>query len=216
MKKLITALCLGILLAVSSVALAAEPDGTYVISPRDSIKISVMFHDDLSGTYTPLSDNTFEYPLLGTIRAPGKTVQQFTEEMKQRLSEYIIDPKVTINIADMGGVRVYVFGQAPTQGAFQLSDRTHNVVDALAAAGGFGYKTSKKRIYLIRGGQKDTMRQIDMKAYLQKGDLSQNIELQEGDVLYLTSNKKLSVDSIFAFVTRTLTAWNDVDEISKR
>lgn len=215
MKKLISALCIGILLMAGSAA-AAEPSGTYVISPRDSISIKVMFHDDLSGTYVPLSDNTFQYPLLGTIRAPGKTVTQFTEEMKQRLSEYIIDPKVTINIAAMGGVRVYVFGQSPKQGAFQLSDRTHNVVDALAAAGGFGWKTSKKRIILIRGGQKETMRQIDMKAFLQKGDLRQNVELQEGDVLYLTSNKKLSLDSIFSFVTGAISTWNNIDEISSR
>lgn len=215
MKKILIALCLGALLTGGS-ALAAEPDDEYVISSRDHIKISVMFHDDLSGTYVPLSDNTFEYPLIGTVSAPGKTLLQLTEELKQRLSEYIIDPKITINITAMGGTKVYVFGQAPKQGAFYLNERTHNVVDALAAAGGFGFKTSKKRIFLIRDGQKDTMRQIDMRAYLQKGDLSQNVELQEGDVLYLTSNKKLAFDSIFRLVTSTLSAWNDVDEISKR
>ena len=60
------------------------------------------------------------------------------------------------------------------------------------------------------------MRQIDMKAYLQKGDLSQNIALQEGDVLYLTSNHKLTFANIFGLVTSSLGAWNDVDEISKR
>ncbi len=216
MKKLFAALALGAALAGSSVALAADVDKEYVISPRDSIKISVMFHDDLNGTYVPLSDSTFEYPLIGTVRAPGKTVHALTEELKQRLSEYIIDPKITINITAMGGTKVYVFGQAPKQGAFYLNERTHNVVDALAAAGGFGYKTSKKRIFLIRGGQRETMRQIDMKAYLQKGDLSQNVELQEGDVLYMTSNKKLSFDNIFGLVTGSLGAWNDVDEIRKR
>ena len=175
MKKLFAALALGAVLASSSVALAADADKEYVISPRDHIKISVMFHEDLSGTYVPLSDLTFEYPLIGTVSAPGKTVHQLTEELQQRLSEYVIDPKITINITSMGGTKVYVFGHAPKQGAFYLNERTHNVVDALAAAGGFGYKTSKKRIFLIRGGQRETMRQIDMKAYLQKGDLSQNI-----------------------------------------
>ena len=215
MKKILIALCLGAMLTGGR-ALAAEPDDEYVISSRDHIKISVMFHDDLSGTYVPLSDNTFEYPLIGTVSAPGKTLLQLTEELKQRLSEYIIDPKITINITAMGGTKVYVFGQAPKQGAFYLNERTHNVVDALAAAGGFGFKTSQKRIFLIRDGQKDTMRQIDMRAYLQKGDLSQNVELQEGDVLYLTSNKKLAFDSICRLVTSTLSAWNDVDEISKR
>ena len=216
MKKIITALALGAALACSTAAMAAEAGKEYVISPRDSIKISVMFHEDLSGTYVPLSDSTFEYPLIGTVSAPGKTIHELTEEMKQRLSEYIIDPKVTINITAMGGTKVYVFGQAPKQGAFYLNERTHNVVDALAAAGGFGNKTSKKRIFLIRDGKQETMRQIDMKSYLQKGDLSQNVELQEGDVLYLTSNKKLTFANIFGLVTSSLGAWNDVDEISKR
>ena len=216
MKKIIAALALGATLAYSTAAMAAEADKEYVISPRDSIKISVMFHDDLTGTYVPLSDSTFEYPLIGTVSAPGKTIHELTEEMKQRLSEYIIDPKVTINITAMGGTKVYVFGQAPKQGAFYLNERTHNVVDALAAAGGFGNKTSKKRIFLIRDGKQETMRQIDMKAYLQKGDLSQNVVLQEGDVLYLTSNHKLTFANIFGLVTGSLGAWNDVDEISKR
>ena len=90
MKKILIALCLGALLTGGS-ALAAEPDDEYVISSRDHIKISVMFHDDLSGTYVPLSDNTFEYPLIGTVSAPGKTLLQLTEELKQRLSEYIIE-----------------------------------------------------------------------------------------------------------------------------
>ena len=215
MKKLVTALCLGAILTTGSIY-AAELDERYVISPRDHINIKVMFHDDLSGTYVPLSDYTFQYPLIGTVNAPGKTVHELTEELKQRLSEYIIDPKITINISSMGGTKVYVFGHAPKQGAFYLNERTHNVVDALAAAGGFGYKTSKKRIFLIRGGQQDNMKQIDMKAYLKKGDLSQNVELQEGDVLYLTSNKKLSIENIFGFVSGILNAWNDADDISKR
>lgn len=216
MKKLITALTLTAALTCTVPASAAIENDVYVISPRDNIKITVMDHGDLSGTYVPLSDYTFEYPLIGTVRAPGKTVLQLTEELKQRLSEYIIDPKITINITAMGGTKVYVFGQAPKQGAFYLNERTHNVVDALAAAGGFGTKTSKKRIILIRGGQKETMRQIDMKAYLQKGDLSQNVALQEGDVLYLTSNHKLPLENVFMLVTRAIAAWDDLDEVRKR
>lgn len=216
MKRKLAALALLAAITCSNHAMAAEEGKTYVISPRDHIKISVMFHEDLSGTYVPLSDSTFEYPLIGTVSAPGKTVLQLTDELKQRLSEYIIDPKITVNITTMGGTRVYVFGQVPHQGAFYLNERTHNVVDALAAAGGFGNKTSKKRIFLIRGGQQETMRQIDMKAYLQKGDLSQNIELQEGDVLYMTSNHKFTFANIFSLASSALGAWNDADEIGKR
>ena len=212
MKKLILALCLLALLVAGSAA-AAEPDEEYVISPRDHIKISVMFHEDLSGTYVPLSDYSFEYPLLGTVYAPGKTIKQFTAEMKERLSEYIIDPKLTINISSMGGTKVYVFGIVPKQGAFYLNERTHNVVDALAAAGGFGRKTAKKSIYLIRKGNERNIQKLNINQFLTNGDVSQNPILYEGDCLYLTSNHKLDLGTILGLVTRAIAAWNDIDDI---
>lgn len=216
MKRKLAALALLAAITCSNHAMAAEEGKTYVISPRDHIKINVMFHDDLSGTYVPLSDLTFEYPLIGTVSAPGKTIHELTEELKQRLSEYIIDPKITINITSMGGTKVYVFGQAPKQGAFYLNERTHNVVDALAAAGGFGSKTAKKRILLIRKGDEQNIQELNINKFLKEGDVSQNPSLREGDCLYLTSNHKLSFANIISLVSGALGTWNDADEIRKR
>lgn len=215
MKKLILALCLGALLTAGSVA-TAEPSEEYIISPRDSIRITVMNHNDLCGTYMPLSDNTFDYPLLGTIYAPGKTIRQFTEEMKERLAEYIIDPKVTINIATMGGTRVYVFGIIGKQGALSLDSRNRRVLDALAAAGGFSYKTAKKHIFLIRKGDEKNIQELNLRAFFKNGDVSQNPIMNEGDCLYLTSNHKLSIESVFGFITSAIATWNNIDEISNR
>lgn len=217
MKKIVAALALTAVLTCNSLASAAKnEDDVYVISPRDSIKITVMFHEDLSGTYVPLSDYTFQYPLIGTVTAPGKTIQQLTEELQQRLSEYIIDPKIRINITSMGGTRVFVFGQIPHQGAFNLNERTHNVLDALAAAGGFGNKTAKKRIILIRKGDEQNIQELNINKFLKNGDVTQNPSLHEGDCLYLTSNHKLSFAEIFTLITRGIAAWDDIDEIRKR
>ena len=217
MKKVVAALALTAVLTCNGLASAAKnEDEVYVISPRDHIQITVMFHEGLSGTYVPLSDYTFQYPLIGTVTAPGKTIQQLTKELEQRLSEYIIEPKVRINITSMGGTKVYVFGQAPKQGAFYLNERTHNVLDALAAAGGFGYKTAKKSIFLIRKGDEQNIQKLNINNFLRNGDVTQNPVLREGDCLYLTSNHKLSFADIFLLATRSLSAWNDLDEIRKR
>lgn len=215
MKKMIAAVVLTVTLAYSGLASAAEEE-EYIISPRDHIKITVIGHDDLSGTYVPLSDNSFEYPLLGTIYAPGKTIRQFTQEMKKQLAEYIIDPRVIINITEMGGTRVYVFGQVGNQGAFGLNNRSRRVLDALAAAGGFGVKTAKKQIYLIRKGDEQNIQKLNINRFLKNGDLSQNPIMNEGDCLYLTSNHKLPVQSIFSFITGAIATWNNIDEIKER
>ena len=212
---MIATVILAVTLAYSGLAIAAEEE-EYIISPRDHIKITVMNHEDLSGTYVPLSDNSFEYPLLGTIYAPGKTIQQFTHEMEERLTEFIINPKVIINITEMGGTRIYIFGQVPNQGAFSLGNRNRRVLDALAASGGFGSKTAKKHIFLIRKGNEQNIQILNINRFLKTGDLTQNPVLNEGDCLYLTSNHKLSVQSIFSFITGAIATWNNVDEIKER
>ena len=219
MKKLLAALALSAVLACSATALAAEE---YIMSPGDSLQIYVLGHPDISSTRSN-SDSSFlvrpdgkvDFPLVGSIDTTGKTVAQFTQELKTRLSEYIVNPDITINISKLGTTRVLVLGQVRNQGMHELT-KSHRVADALAAAGGFVDKSAKKNIYLIRNMKEDNIQLINMRAFLKKGDVSQNVVLNEGDVLYLTSNHKLTFGTVFSLVTSAISTWNNIDEISNR
>lgn len=80
--------------------------------------------------------------------------------------------------------------------------KSHRVLDALGAAGGFTEKAAKKNVFLIRNGKEETMQKLNFNNYLQKGELSQNVVLQEGDCLYLTSNHKVTfARDIFPFIS---------------
>lgn len=219
MKKLVMALCLGILLTAGTVEAAVED---YTFKPGAQLQIYVMGHGDISSpvdnsdsSYVVRPDGKLDFPLVGTIQAVGKTVDEFKQELRDRLSEYIIDPKITINVTSWGSIRVYVLGNIHRQGIFSLS-RSHRVLDALSAAGGFVGKTAKKRVILIRNGDKDNIQELNFNNFLRKGDVSQNPVLNEGDCLYLTSNHKLTIGAIISMVSGILSAWNDVDEISNR
>lgn len=216
MKKLITALCLGILLTMGTVEAAVED---YTFNPGAQLQIYVMGHGDISSpvdnsdsSYVVRPDGKLDFPLVGTVQAVGKTVDEFKQELRDRLSEYIIDPKITINVTHWGSVRVYVLGNIRRQGIVSLS-RSHRVIDALAAARGFTEKTAKKRVILIRNGQKGSIQELNFNDFLRKGDVSQNVELHEGDCLYLTSNHKLTLGSIFALASRAIGTWHDIDDI---
>jgi len=49
--------------------------------------------------------------MVGAVKADGLTVDEFTAELQQGLSRYIINPDITVNVSKLGGVRVYVFGE---------------------------------------------------------------------------------------------------------
>ena len=212
MKKIMATLLLGAALTFSNVAAAEE----YIMTPGDQLQIYVFNHPDISSTranadssYLVRPDGMVEFPLIGTVETTGKTVSQFTEELKTRLSEFIVNPDVTVNVAKLGTTRVFVLGEVKKQGMFELT-KSHRVLDALGAAGGFSQKAAKKSIYLIRNGNinqngdTSNVQKLNVNNYLRKGDLSQNLVLNEGDCLFLTSNHKMSLNEIALFAYRVV------------
>ena len=163
----------------------------YCMNAGDHVSIRVMGHDDLSSTYIVRTDGKIEYPLIGTVEIEGKTVGELTGELKERLAEYIVNPLLTINVTKMGGTRVFVLGEVRDAGLHELT-KSHRALDAIGAANGFTGRAAKKKVYLIRNGDKNNIQFLNFNAYLKKGDVSQNPVLHEGDCLYLTSNHKFS------------------------
>ena len=219
MKKLLLAVVLGVALTFCGVAAAED----YMMTPGDQLQIYVLDHPDLSSTranadsaYVVRPDGKVEFPLIGTIDTTGKSVTQFTEELRTRLSEYIINPDVTVNVFRLGTTRVFVLGEVSKPGMHELT-KGHRVLDALGAAGGFTEKAAKKNIFLIREGKEETMQKIKLNDFLYKGDTTQNIVLKEGDCLYLTGNHKLNfLKDIAPFLFGVSSAWDSLDEVRSR
>lgn len=194
MKKTIAALTLALTLSLGGTAWAKP----YIMSPGDELTIVVYGHEDISSTksqiesrYIVRPDGMLTFPLAGEINTTGKSVEEFTSELTQRLSEYIIQPKISVNIAKLGTTRVFVLGEVAKAGLHELS-KSHRVLDAIGSAGGFTEYAAKKHIFLVRNGDKNNIREINLNSYIAKGDMSQNVVLNEGDCLYLTSNGKIS------------------------
>lgn len=215
MKKTIAAALLGAALTLCNVAAAED----YLMTPGDQLQIYVVGHPDLSSTrnnndsaYTVRPDGKMNFPLVGEIDTTGLTVPEFTKVLTQRLSEYIINPSITVNVAKLGTTRVFVMGEVKNQGSYELT-KGHRVMDALSAAGGFNQRSAKKSIYLVRKGvrEADQVQKINILDYMRKGDISQNVVLNEGDCLYLTSNHKVTLQDIMLFASRAANVWYDID-----
>lgn len=168
----------------------------YYMRPGDELNIVVTQQQDLGNSSTNQSpfvvrpDGNVSFPLVGEIHAEGMTVSQFTDVLQQGLSRYIVDPDVSVNISKLGRVRVYVFGEVRKPGAVEL-DKGHTVIDAIGAAEGFTRDTAKKKIFLIHQDQPKSLIPINLNNMLKTGDMSQNVTLREGDILYLTKNHRI-------------------------
>ena len=168
----------------------------YYMRPGDELNIVVTQQQDLGNSSTNQSpfvvrpDGNVSFPLVGEIHAEGMTVSQFTDVLQQGLSRYIVDPDVSVNISKLGRVRVYVVGEVRKPGAVEL-DKGHTVIDAIGAAQGFTRDTAKKKIFLIHQDQPKSLIPINLNNMLKTGDMSQNVTLREGDILYLTKNHRI-------------------------
>lgn len=168
----------------------------YYMRPGDELNIVVTQQQDLGNSSTNQSpfvvrpDGNVSFPLVGEIHAEGMTVSQFTNVLQQGLSRYIVNPDVSVNISKLGRVRVYVFGEVRKPGAVEL-EKGHTVIDAIGAAQGFTRDTAKKKIFLIHQDQPKSLIPINLNNMLKTGDMSQNVTLREGDILYLTKNHRI-------------------------
>jgi len=194
----------------------------YKLGPGDVLDISVWGHDELSvsqeaGTTVASSngssvsvphgllirpDGKISFPLAGEITAAGLTTGQLTEVLNQGLSEYLVNPKVTVNVVKFRTTRVYVLGEVPKPGMYEL-DKQHNLLDAIGVAGGYTQYAAKKEVLLVRNGQSGYPPQkINLLRLLKTGDMSQNVPLNEGDVVYLSSSGKVDfARDILPFMT---------------
>ena len=104
-KKIVSLLFAACMLLAAPVCMAEE----YNMKAGDNVQIQVMGHEDLSSTYVARTDGKFEYPLIGTVDVTGKTVEGLTQELKERLAEYIVNPLITVNITKMGQIIALAF-----------------------------------------------------------------------------------------------------------
>ena len=193
MKKKLLALVFACSLALGGIAQAEE----YKMCPGDQLDITVLGHEDIStvtaspaGKYIVRPDGKLSFPLIGEVDITGMTIAQFTQTLEQRLSEYLVNPQVTVNIAQLGTTRVYVLGEVNKPGLYELN-KSHNLLDAIGAANGFTKDAAKKKVFLVHKDHTGEPIKLNLNDILKKGDVSQNYTLVEGDLLYLTSNGRI-------------------------
>lgn len=108
----------------------------YRIGPSDRLTISVYNEPSLSFTDVPVdAEGRFDYPLIGSVQAVGKTSADLTAEIKQRLDRDLYnDAHVTVFVTKAAGQFVTVEGAVTTPGRYDLPNGRTTLLEAIAQA----------------------------------------------------------------------------------
>lgn len=93
------------------------------------------------------TNNDIDFPGLGILNTKDKTVLEFREDLKNRLTRYIIDPTVNIKLLNF---KVSVLGEVTKQGDYVLPNGEGTIINALAMAGDLTMYGKRDDITIVR------------------------------------------------------------------
>jgi len=164
----------------------------YILGTYDELII------DISGLYeanyrlkvTP--DGSIRIPAIGLVKVSGQSMEAASSYIKSRMSKIYTgvgsgETHVNISLGNIRSIRVTVVGEATHPGSYTLPSLA-TAFNALYACGGPGEMGSMRDIKVIRRGK--VLANIDMYRFLVDGIASDNIALQDEDVVKIEPYQK--------------------------
>ncbi len=156
--------------------------GDYIIGIGDSINIRVYEQDSLSGELKVRSDGKVALPLAGEVTAAGKRPLELSHELEGRLKEFVVSPRVTVNVTEARPVTVTTVGEVGTVGAVTL-EQPARLVDALARAGGLNDYADTSKIFVLRQFPSFRRIRFEWRAVERNEQGAAAFQLRNGDVV---------------------------------
>jgi polysaccharide export outer membrane protein len=182
---------------VNNLPLAEPQNVSYLIGPHDRLQITVWDHPELNDPggekiLPELAGKTVDdngelyYPYLGNVPVAGKTVSEVRALMTGELSRYFKKVKLDVRVLSYQSHRAVVVGEVKTPGIQTMNDTPLTVAEAISRAGGITQEADTSSVDLARNGK---LYKIDVLSLYEKGGLSQNLLLKDGDVLNIPDRK---------------------------
>jgi len=180
---IVAAICLAVAPLQAGETMTGTMVTDYVIGPGDVLDVSVWKNPDLTKVVVVLPDGSISFPLIGEVAAGGKTVAQLKREMEGRIERYVPEPVLSVIVAQVNSMQIYVIGKVLHPGRFVLNSNV-NVLQGLTLAGGLNPFAKRDKIKILRDRGGDTaIFSFDYDAAANDNDLQQNILLERGDVV---------------------------------
>lgn len=145
----------------------------YRVAPMDVVDVTVYDAPNLSRAAQVSAAGVISLPLIGNVKATGRTTDQLQVDIAERLKkDFMQSPQVFVAVKEYNSQRVTVDGAVAKPGVFPLKGKT-TLVEVVAQAGGLNDMGSPSGVYVLR--------QVDGKKMAARFDLNEIRKGQKED-----------------------------------
>ena len=131
------------------------PGRQALIGPLDTIGIDVYGVEELSMQFQVDASGEILMPLIRDVQVGGRTPSEVAQTIEGRLTQYIRDPSVSVNITKSVSQVVTVDGEVNEPGQYPVTNRT-TLMSTIASARGLSEFAKLEDVVILRtvGGQR--------------------------------------------------------------
>lgn len=179
---------------------------TYHIGPRDVLSVAIYAGgvEQESVIVTVSEHGKINVPFIGSVTARGLTLAELETVVQGPLEQdYFVDPQVNVQVKEYHSIRFFISGAVKKPGQYEMTSAT-NFLELVARAEGL-IKDRGSIAYVLRethgiSTEEDVKKAIethatinvDLTRLLDEGDMSHNISLIPGDIVYIPRADKLN------------------------
>ena len=164
----------------------------YILDSGDVLSIQLIGSKDFIENIAINRDGSISFPEIGRIKLAGLSLDEASNLIKSKVKESFIGTEAFVSLDTIRDINVLVSGNAFNPGIYTISGNS-NMLHALAVAGGINETGSYREINLIR--DKKVIETLDMYDVLVTGLYNSRASLRNGDVIFVSSVKKIvSID----------------------
>jgi protein involved in polysaccharide export with SLBB domain len=156
----------------------------YTIGPGDELLVNIWGQVEAKQRVVVDRNGMINLPKVGQVSVVGVHYQNLNAHLKTAVGKLFKNFELDVSLGKLRSIQVFVVGQAARPGNYTVSSLS-TLVNAVFASGGPSAKGSMRRIQLKRSGKVVT--EFDMYDLLLKGDISKDVQLLSGDVIYIPS-----------------------------
>lgn len=160
---------------------------SYAMSVGDQVQINVWKNPELSVSEPVRPDGKISIALIGDVMAAGRTPEELSAEVEEKLADYIKNPNVTVILTSLQGhaflSRVRVTGSVQRNMSMPYHQGM-TVLDAVLEAGSVDIYANANETRLHRRTDDGTETyDILLDDILKEGDMTTNVYLMPGDII---------------------------------
>lgn len=163
----------------------------YEVGTNDVLKIVVYGVQEYSSDLEVSKEGNVLIENVGRVKVAGLTIEAATTRIKQQMANTAYpslrngESKLALTVGDTRTIQVTIIG-AQRSGNYNVSSLS-TILNALTEAGGPNEIGSYRNIELIRNNK--LFKKIDLYAFMQNGNQSQNMGLKDRDVIRVPAYK---------------------------